>query len=121
MTEYELQDIIFSSISEARAFFDFWLTVTCTALAVGYYALADIEQKYRSYVIVLYTIVAIVILARWFDASIMIASFNVELRELGVKPKMTVFTQAIWLLQTVFMLVGTVLTIAFLRSRRGSE
>jgi hypothetical protein len=117
MTEFELITIITESIYNARAFFDFWLTVTCTALAVGHYAFSDLSVKYQRYLISLYGLVSIIFLAHWFDAALMISSFVNDLLEIGAEPKETGFTGVIWLLQTGLMFAGTMITISYLRAK----
>ena len=120
MTEVELHQLLFEAIAEARSNFDFWLTATFAALVGGYYTFGTLEKPYRVLALTLYGFVALALLLRWLDASVVVQEYSRQLAGFeSYVPYESPLSFAAWSLQTGLILIGSIGTLYFLH-RLGS-
>ena len=120
MTEFELQQLLYEAIAEARANFDFWLAVSFAVLVGGHYTFSDLSRGLRNVALTLYGLVSLALFMRWIDAALVILGHISDIEQLvGEAPFNTPLTEIAFPLQSGIIFVGSVAVIYFLRRDSG--
>ncbi len=115
MSEFELHQLIYEAINEARSSFDFWLTITLAALASGYYAFSKLDKTLQVIVVSTYAAVALAFLLRWLDAGSVVAKYTASLTNMdGMLPFEGPLSSVAFPLQTMIIIGGSLATTYYL-------
>ena len=122
LSQEALYNLTYAAVSFGDSLFQLWLTITFAAILAAYFAREQITSFMRWLILALYAGTSILLTGRWVNAMNHILSYREVLEHEGFAPfpSVVVFGNALGILHFIMFFMGSVATIYFLHTFRGS-
>ena len=110
----ELAELFFIREGTIDLQFQFWITITFSAIVASFVAGKHLSRRLRAVVALLYSLAVVVLISRWYYAAVQATLFSTQLAELGVTlgfPWITMISRVI------LVALGTTVALVFLLSK----